>query len=80
MLYSLKQASQEWYLTFILYLINLGYKRLKHDHCVFSHKNSIIIAIFVNGLFKLGSYLAEINNQKKQLGNRFRIRDMGPIS
>ncbi len=27
-----------------------------------------------------GPYLAEINNLKKQLGDRFRMRDMGPIS
>ena len=63
-----------------MYLINLGNKRLEHDHCVLSHKNGIIIAIFVDDLLLLGPYLAEISNLKKQLGDRFRMRDMGPIS
>ncbi len=79
-LHGLKQAFREWYLTLILYLMNLEYKRLEHDHFVFSHKNIIIIAIFVDELLLLGSYLAEISNLKKQLGDRYCIRDMGPIS
>ena len=79
-LYSFKQASREWYLTFISYLIHLGYKRLNYDHCVFGHKNGVIIAIFVDDLLLLGFYLIEISNLKKQLGNRFCIRDIGPIS
>ena len=79
-LYGLKQAPREWYLTLISYLINLGYKRLEHDHCVFGHENGVIIAIFVDDLLLLGPYLAEISNLKKQLGDRFRMRDMGPIS
>ena len=79
-LYGLKQAPREWYLTLISYLINLGYKRLEHDHCVFGHENGVIIAIFVDDLLLLGPYLAEISNLKKQLGNRFCMRDMGPIS
>lgn len=41
-LYGLKEASQKYYLTFILYLIGLRYKRLKYDHYVFNHKNSIL--------------------------------------
>ena len=79
-LYGLKRAPRKWYLTLISYLINLGYKRLEHDHCVFGHENGIIIAIFVDDLLLLDPYLAEISNLKKQLGDRFRIRDMGPIS
>ena len=76
-LYGLKQAPCKWYLTFILYLINLGYKHLENDHYIFGHKNSIIIAIVVDDLLLLGLYLAEINSLKKQLGNRFCMRDMG---
>ncbi len=62
------------------YFINLGYKRLEHDHRVFSHENSIIIAIFVDNFLLLGLYLAGISNLKEQLGNRFCMRDMEPIS
>ena len=79
-LYGLKQAPREWYLTLISYLINLGYKRLEHDLCVFSHENGIIIAIFVDDLLLLDPYLTEISNLEKELGDRFRMRDMGPIS
>ena len=78
--YGLKQTPREWYFTLISYLINLGYKCFEHDYCVFSHENGIIIAILVDDLLLLGPYLAEISNLKKQLGNRFRMRDMGPIS
>ena len=49
-LYGLKQTPQEWYLTLISYLMDLGYKCLEHDYCVFSHENIIIIAIFCCGM------------------------------
>ncbi len=63
-----------------MYLINLGNKRLEHDHCVLSHKNGIIIAIFVDDLLLLGPYLEEMSNLKETFGDRFRIRDIEPIS
>ena len=79
-LYGLKQSPREWYLTLVDYLKSLGYERLEHDHCVLVHQNGIIIAIYVDDLFLLGPDLAKIGQLKKQLSDRFRMRDVGAIS
>ena len=79
-LYGLKQSPREWYLTLVDYLKSLGYERLEHDHCVFVHQNGIIIAIYVDDLLLLGPDLAKIGQLKKQLSDRFCMRDMGAIS
>ncbi len=42
-LHGLKQAPREWYLTLISYLMNLGYKRLEHDHCVLVTKTASLM-------------------------------------
>ncbi len=78
-LYGLKQSSREWYLTLVDYLKSLGYERLEHDHCVFVHRNGFIIAIYLNDLLLLVTELAKIGQLKKQLSDRFRMRDVGAI-
>lgn len=80
MLYDLKQVLNKQYLIFISYFINLRYKCLKQDYYVFGQENGIIITIFVDDFFLLGLYLTEISNLKKQLSDRFCIRDKEPIS
>ncbi len=79
-LYGLKQSSREWYLTLVDYFKSLGYGRLEHNHCVFVYQNGIIIAIYMDDLLLLGPDLAKIGQLKKQLSDRFCMRDMGAIS
>ncbi len=79
-LYGLQQSPREWYLTLVDYLKSLGYERLEHNHCVLVHQNGIIIAIYVDDLLLLGPDLAKIGQLKKQLSDRFCIRDVGAIS
>ncbi len=67
-------------MTLVDYLKSLGYERLEHDQCVLVHQNGIIIAIYVDDLPLLGPDLAKIGQLKKQLSDRFRMRDMGAIS
>ncbi len=79
-LYSLTQSPQEWYLTLVNYLKSLGYERLEPDHSIFVYQNGIIIAIYVDNLLFLGPDFAKIGQLKKQLSDRFCMRDIGVIS
>ncbi len=79
-IYGLKQSPREWYLTLVDYLKSLGYERLEHDHFVFVHQNGIIIAIYVDNLLLFGPDFAKMGQLKKQLSDRFRMRDVGAIS
>ncbi len=59
---------------------SLGYECLEHDHFVFVHQNNIIIAIYLDYLLFLGPDLAKIGQLKKQLSDRFCMRDLAAIS
>lgn len=64
-LYSLKQASHEWYSTLYTALKAMGFTRSEHDHCVFiNHNTKVIIAAYVDDLLFITPSKKEINEVK----------------
>ena len=79
-LYSLKQASRQWYKKFDSFMHRIGFKRCEANHCCYvkSFDNSyIILLLYVNDMLIAGSSIEEINNLKKQLSKQFTMKDLG---
>lgn len=80
-LYGMKQSLREWYATLAPFLASIGYDQLELDHSVFIHRsNGLIIAIYVDDLLVIGPDSLEIEYLKEQLGEKFRTKDLGPVS
>ena len=77
-LYGLKQSPREWYETLTIYLKQRGFKRVNEDYSLFV-KGKMIVAIYVDDLLLIGPSKDEIANLKKELSDRFRIKDLGPV-
>jgi hypothetical protein len=75
-LYGLKQAPRIWYSVLSDFLKSLGFEPLSADSCVFT-KAHIIIAIFVDDLLIAASNVAQVNEVKTVLSNRFPMSDLG---
>lgn len=62
-------------------MASIGYDRLELDHSVFVHRsNGLIIAIYVDDLLMIGPNSLEIEYLKEQLGEKFRMKDLEPVS
>lgn len=80
-LYGLKQSPREWYATLANFLASIGYDRLELDHFVFIHRsNGLIVAIYVDDLLVISPNSLEIEHLKEQLGEKFCMKDLGPVS
>jgi hypothetical protein len=77
-LYGLKQSPRVWYFTLTTYLESLGFKPLTSDNCIFFDSKGNYIAIFVDDLLIIGPSLADINDIKAKLNERFHMTDLGP--
>jgi hypothetical protein len=77
-LYGLKQSPRVWYLTLTTYLESLGFKPLTSDNCIFFDSKGNYIAVFVDDLLIIGPSLADINDIKAKLNERFQMTDLGP--
>lgn len=77
-LYGLKQSPRVWYFTLTTYLESLGFKPLTSDNCIFFDSKGNYIAIFVDDLLIIGPFLADINDIKAKLSERFHMTDLGP--
>ena len=78
-LYGLKQSPREWYECLTMYLRQRGYKRVNEDYSLFV-KERMIVAIYVDDLLLIGPSKDDIANLKKELSDRFRIKDLGPVN
>jgi hypothetical protein len=77
-LYGLKQSPRVWYFTLTTYLKSLGFQPLTSDNYIFLDSNGNYIAIFVDDLLIIGPSLADINDIKTKLNERFHMTDLGP--
>ncbi|KAJ3474089.1 hypothetical protein NLI96_g12655 [Meripilus lineatus] len=79
-LYSLKQASREWYKAIRAEFEALGFTQSHSDHSVF-HKyedgHLVIIAIYVDNMLLLSENLAAITKSKTELAAHYEMADMG---
>ena len=81
-LYGLKQASRQWNHTFTNFLNHIGFKQSKNEYSLFVRKfehTVIFLLVYVDDIIIAGNDHSEIESVKKQLKNRFKIRDLGKL-
>ena len=81
-LYGLKQAGRVWNQTLHNHLINLGYKQLASDHCVYIRKSKdgqIILAIHVDDILALANTPELMAQMKKEIQDKFPVKDIGEV-
>jgi Reverse transcriptase (RNA-dependent DNA polymerase)/gag-polypeptide of LTR copia-type len=82
-LYGLKQGGRRWYETLTQMLTDMGFKRSDADHAVFYKldKDSLtVLVIYVDDCAITGNSTLQIENTKRELQEKFRLTDMGPLS
>lgn len=80
-LYGLKQSSNVWNKMFNNFMINAGFQQLKMDTCIYtrgSGSNRIILGIHVDDQAIAGPNKQVINQFKKEMGQHFKMKDLGP--
>ena len=81
-LYGLKQAPRVWNKSFQEFMIRLGLKQSTADPCVFIQdeaKVKTIVAVYVDDLIVMATSTEKLNDIKKALSRRFKMKDMGPL-
>lgn len=81
-LYGLKQASRNWFSTFLDTIQKAGYQQSKADYSLFTKSQSssfTAILIYVDDILLTGNDLDEMERLKKFLLKRFRIKDLGNL-
>ena len=69
-LYGLKQVLKQWYKKFDNFICRTGFNRYEADHCCyvkFFDNSYIILLLYVDNMFIVGSSTKEINNLKHKL-------------
>ena len=79
-LYGMKQASRIWNITFHKVMVNLGFKRLPNEWCVYHRKSTTSTTIFtvhVNDIISVSTSRNKNNSFKAQLRSHWDISDLG---
>ena len=82
-LYGLKQGGRRWYETLLELLTELGFKRCEADHAIFyKHDDTTltVLVIYVDDCVITGNSSRQIEKTKRELHERFKLTDMGPLS
>ena len=80
-LYGLKQAPRIWFKTLTDFLESLGYHPIPEDPSVYRNKEqNVYVAIYVDDLLILGPNKPAISTLKKNLSDRFHMKDLGPVA
>lgn len=82
-IYGLKQASRRWYELFNSTLEQHSFHRIHSDGGIYvcprtNTQDIIILILYVDNLLLMGPNMNEISQVKKQLGERFQMKDLGP--
>ena len=79
-LYGLKQASKQWHEKFDSIMMENGFKIHECDKCVYVkniERGSVIIYLYVDDMFIMGSNNEVIKTTKKMFNNKFNMKDLG---
>ena len=82
-IYSLKQASRQWYLKFHKVLTKFDLKDNVIDQCVYlkiSGSNIYIVVLYVDNILLASNNLEMIHKTKKFLTRNFEMKDLGEAS
>lgn len=78
--YGLKQASRVWNERFHGFVLQNGFVRSEHDHCLYTRgngKNMVYLLLYVDDLILLGEDINDIIKIKQLVSKEFEMRDMG---
>jgi hypothetical protein len=78
-LYGLKESPRMWYKKFDTYMLGLGFKRRKNDHCVYFKligDHLIYFVLYVDDMFLIGNNKEIIQDVKYQLSSKFNMKDL----
>ena len=81
-LYGLRESPRDWYECFNEYVTKLGFMKNNVDLCLYSlgkGDNIIYLLIYVDDLLICGKNKKKIQDIKKSLANRFKMKDLGEI-
>ena len=79
-MYGLKQSPRMWYQNFDAYMLGLGLKRSKEDHCVYFKligDHLIYFVLYVDDMFFIRNNKEIIQDVKTQLSLKFDMKDLG---
>jgi hypothetical protein len=77
--YGLKQSPRMWYKKFDTYMLGLGFKTSKEDHCVYYKligDDLIYLVLYVDGMLLIGNNKEIIQDVKTQLSSKFDMQDL----
>ena len=78
-LYGLKQGPRSWNKTLVNFFNEINLKKLETDNAIFVNQ-FFRIAVYVDDIVIFGKEISKIEEFKQQIGNRFKIKDLGKIS
>ena len=81
-LYGLKQAPKQWNLKLTKALIDMRFLQSHYDYSLFTkkvEKELLVILVYVDDLLITGSSLKLIQQVRKDLQYRFKMKDLGEL-
>ena len=81
-LYGLPQGPRCWYGTVDKYVVEIGFKSLKSDPCVYIYSEGgaiYVLTLYVDGVLLLGKDRKVLERIKRKLMGRFSMTDMGDV-
>ena len=81
-LYGLKQAPRQWNLKLTEALIDIGFLQSHYDYSLFTKrvgKELLVILVYVDDLLITGSNLNLIQQVRKYLQYKFKMKDLGEL-
>ena len=80
-LYGLKQSPRCWNKAFQEYMEQIGFNESAADPCVYIRAMNTmnVVAVYVDDLILIAATLEEMQEVKKSLADRFKMKDMGKL-
>ena len=82
-LYGLRQSPRCWYGTVDEHVVEIGFKSLKSDPCVYIYSEGgaiYVLTLYVDDVLLLGKDRKVLERIKRKLMGRFSMTDMGDVS
>jgi hypothetical protein len=79
-LYRIKQSPMMQYTKIDTYMLGLGFKRIKEDHCLYFKligDHLIYLVLYVDNMLLIGNDKEIIQDMKTQLSSKFDMKDLG---